>query len=252
MKRKWKIILAVSLLGNLAVFYVAMKALEYRAHINEFLDKYTYVVDEFSRRDVYREANTALQADSLVPGRIVFLGSQLVRDWPLAEHFPNYEVINRGVFGQRFGGFLLRFYPDVIELAPEYVVIELSSYNFRPQNEMDEFFDYTITMVELAQCRQMRPIPATVIPPCRDSVDLGDYHLIDSLRAYNNRLRRYCRGHGINLADFNRSLSDTDGYLKTEFAQGPIDLNDDGYAQISKTLRLIVDNKNAESKEILD
>ncbi|MFH1373868.1 MAG: hypothetical protein ABII79_08745 [bacterium] len=73
MKRKYKIVLIVSLIGNLFVVYVAYKALEYRSHINHFLDKYTNVVAEFSGRDRYAADNTLLAADSLVADRIVFL-----------------------------------------------------------------------------------------------------------------------------------------------------------------------------------
>ncbi len=57
MSRTLKVIFILSLVANLGIVYVAYKALEYRAHINYFLDKYTHVVDEFSGRKIYEEDN---------------------------------------------------------------------------------------------------------------------------------------------------------------------------------------------------
>ena len=61
MTRKWRFVLLVSLIGNLTIVYVGYKAYEFRSHINEWLVKYLYVVDEFSCREHYEAANTTLQ-----------------------------------------------------------------------------------------------------------------------------------------------------------------------------------------------
>ena len=88
MTKKWRLVLLVSLIGNLTIAYVAYKAYDYRSSINYWLDKYLYVVDEFSGRARYESTNGALKSDTIVPGRIVFLGTQVIEEWPLAEYFP--------------------------------------------------------------------------------------------------------------------------------------------------------------------
>ena len=158
MTRKWRLILLVSLIGNLTIVYVGYKAWEYRSNINYWLDKYLLVIDEFSGTDTYRSANSELQSEKIIPGRIVFFGTQVINDWPLDKFFPDYETIDRGVIGQRAAGFLLRFRQDVIELRPEYVLIEISSYNFRPNTRADEIYDYVVSMVELAQFNNIQPM----------------------------------------------------------------------------------------------
>ena len=233
MNKKWKIILILSLIGNLFIVYVAIKALEYRAHINEFLDKYTYVVDEFSRRDRYADENKSLVSDTLISGRVVFLGTQVTERWDLKRYFPDFETINRGIFGQRVSGFLLRFRPDVIELGPQAVVIEVSSYNFRPESSVREIEEYMASMIDLARANGITPIPATIIPPIKDSSVWGNYYLVDSLGKYNSWLRDYCVGKNIDCADFNHALADSEGYLPDGLAAGAIDLNEDGYKIIS-------------------
>ena len=102
-----------------ACIYVTFKALDYRRHVNYFLDKYTSVVSEFSGRAKYAEANKPLAASETKPDRIVFLGDQIFESWKLDSDFPPYEAINRGVTGQWLSGFLLRLRPDVLELRLE-------------------------------------------------------------------------------------------------------------------------------------
>lgn len=229
MNRKYKIILIVSLLCNLAIVYVAIKALEYRSHINHFLDKYTHVVDEFSERDEFKEQNVALVSDTIVENRIVFFGSQVIERWNLEKYFKGWETINRGVQGQRAAGFLLRFRPDVIDLKPEVVLIEISSYNFRPENSLNELQDYLVCMADLAVYHKIRPILTTIIPIRQDSVNIGAYNLTDSTKVFNEWLRKYCDSTGILLADFNRVLSSKEGYLPDSLSIGAIDPNEDSY-----------------------
>ena len=236
MSKKWKVVLVVSLIGNMSIFYVAVKALEYRAHINEYLDRYTYVVNELGRRNRYAEENESLQSDTLIPDRVIFFGTQVTENWDLKRYFPDYTAINRGVSPQKVSGFLLRFRPDIIELGAQAVIIEVSSYNFRSNNTVKAIQDYVASMTELASLHGIEPLPATIIPPCRDSVDLEDYAILDSISVFNFWLRDFCRENGFGLVDFNEVLSGDDGYLQPEFAAGPIDPNEKGYQRLSEAV----------------
>jgi lysophospholipase L1-like esterase len=233
MSRKWKTVLILSLLGNLAIVFVAIKTLEYRAHINEYLDKYTYVVREFSRRNEYSGDNRFLVSDTVVYKRLVFFGTQLTKDWDLRKFFPGYEAINRGVKGQRLPGLLLRFRPDVIELKPGAVIIESASFDFRHQNTVREMEDYVACMAELARFHGIVPLPTTVIPPVKGAIELKDYSLLDSLAEFNEWLKKYCRENGFIYMDFNGAVADSGGYLAPELSTGQIGLNDEGYRRIT-------------------
>lgn len=235
MTRQWRFVLIVSLIGNLTIAYVGYKAYEYRSHINFWLDKYLYVVDEFSERDQYAEADVPLHSDTTVAGRVVFFGTQVSLNWPLEKYFPEYETINRGVDGQRAAGFLLRFRPDVIALHPEAVVIEVSSYNFRPNTTAREMFDYVASMAELARCNGIEPILTTVIPP-RAEYEVYEhpkYHVADTAAMYSNWLRDYARINGFHIADWAKVVSDEHGFLRHELSVDLVDLNDSGYAAIA-------------------
>jgi lysophospholipase L1-like esterase len=244
LKLSGKIILALSLCGNLAIVYVGLKALEYRRHINEFLEKYTYVVSEFSGRKNYQAENKAMASASQVMNRVVFIGTQVTCEWDVKKYFPGFQVINRGISGQRLAGFLLRFKPDVLDLFPRVVVIEFSSYNFRPENRIDELEDYIESLGDLARFHGITPIFTTVIPVRRDFYvdDIGSYSVPDSLNSYNNWLRNYCQENGYYCADFYRILSDSSGNLPQELSTSQIQLNSAGYEKISKEILNNIEN----------
>jgi len=246
MTGKWRVILIVSLLANLAIFYVGYKALEYRGHINHFLEKYTEVVDEFSQRTVYDSANASLRSDTIVPNRVVFIGTQVTEHWRLAEAFSTYEAINRGVSGQRVAGLLLRFRPDVVELKPEAVVIEVSSYNFRPNASVEEIGEYVASMAELARANGIKPILTTVIPPTADFdvLEHPEYKVKDSVAVHNRWLTEYAASGGFDLADLAATVSDAEGFLGPRFASSRVDLNEAGYANVSEVVLRLLDGSH--------
>ena len=221
MNRKWKTILILSLIGNLFILYVACKALDYRRHVNFFLDKYTYVVSEFSGRSKYALENERLASDVSVGNRIVFLGSQITEGWPLDKQFPGYEAINRGISGQR-------------------LVIEFSSYNFRPEYTLEEIEDYLASLAELAKVHGIEPLLTTTIP-ARERLIYDSYSVADSLVKYNQWLAAFCREHGYLCIDFHGALANNEGFLPRELSISHIELSSAGYERISQATRAALD-----------
>ncbi len=236
MNKKMKVILIISLIGNLFIIYVAYKALGYRASVNYFLDKYTNVVSEFSGRHVYEEDDNRLSADRQIDNRIVFLGSQITHGWDLNKYFPGFEAINRGISGQRISGFLLRFKPDVVDLKPAAVLIEFSSYNFRPESSVREIEDYISSLADIARMHAIEPILTSVIPVGKDfKTELEvPYNVLDSLREFNRWLQEYCRDNNLKFVDFYAIVADSEGYFSTKYMGGQILLNEAGYDKISE------------------
>lgn len=246
MKPMWKLVLLASLIGNLTIIYVAYKAVEYRENINFWLDKYLYVVNEFSASDVYRQANESLRSDTLVPDRIVFFGTQVTAEWPVESDFPDYEPINRGVTGQWAAGFLLRFKPDVLELGPEYAVIEVSSYNFRPHTRPSDIYNYVATMAELARCRGVTPVLTTCIPPRVEFQveEHEDYRVRDTVAVYSARIRELAEQRRFPLADWERAVTDASGYLRHDLSRTKVDLNREGYQAIAEEVKKAIQSRD--------
>lgn len=243
MTKTIKITLLLSLVANLAIFYVGYKALEYRSHINLFLEKYEHVSGEFSSRSEYAEMNPEFASNTIVDNRIVFFGTQVTQKFNLPKFFPEYDVHNRGVEGQRVSGYLLRYKPDVLDLMPKAVVIEISSYNFREYNSIEEIKDYTELLAELAKYNKIEPFLTTVIKPSKefesvvDDKELGDYNVFDSVDVYNNWLRELCQLNGYVLIDCQNLIGDENGFLAEQFASNLVEPNNEGYAILAKAIK---------------
>ena len=247
MKTRWKIILILSLLGNLSILYVGYKALEYRRHINEFLVKYTNVVAEFSERAHYEADNLKQASSETVDNRVVLFGTQVTSRWRLDEYTDRFEVLNRGVPGQRVAGYLLRFRPDVIDLAPFAAIIEISSYNFRPQHSIVEITDYVMSMAELARLHGIEPILTTVIPLRPGTDNYGAYSVMDSLAVYNDWIVDYASVNGYPLIDLNGLVVNDEGWLRYDLSYDDIDLNERGYVLISHATLQVLDSLSPEA-----
>lgn len=230
----------LSLIGNLFILYVAYKALDYRRHVNYFLDKYTNVVSEFSGRSRYASENKRLASNVQVGNRIVFLGSQVTEGWDLNKQFPGYEATNRGISGQRMAGFLLRFRQDVIDLHPRAVIIEFSSYNFRPEYTLEEIEDYLANLAELAKGHSIEPVLTTIIP-VREKLFYDSYSVADSLFKYNQWLVAFCHENGYLCVDFYGALADDEGFLPRELSISHIELNSTGYERVSQATRAVLE-----------
>jgi len=237
-------VLAVTVVVLAAVIvYVTWRALTYRDNVNVFLEKYTHVVDEFSQRDYYADANVPLRSDTTISNRVVFFGTQVVSKWDLAQAFPGYETINRGVPGQRLSGYVLRFLPDVVELGPAAVVIEISSYNFREESSIEELQDYVRLLVMLAQHHDIRPIVTTLIPHRRGfDVYESDYDVIDSIAVYAEWVTAYADSVGIVVVDFNGLLADEEGYLREDLSANTVEPNQAGYEKLAGAIRPVLDS----------
>jgi len=242
MNKTWKIILIISLIINLSIIYVGYKALNYRRYINYWLEKYTQVVAEFSARNVYEHQNQTLKSNTVIENRIVFLGTQVTDQWDLEKYFENYEVIDRSIPGQRVAGFLLRFVPDVIELKPKAVVIEISSYNFRPQWTLKEIKDYVSSLAVLAKANGIEPIIGTIIPPGEDFELNDNYKIMDSLKVFNQWLVVNASGDKWRVADFNKVLRDEHGYLNEAFSVDIIDPNETGYRLMAEAVLVALES----------
>ncbi|MBD3401585.1 hypothetical protein GF420_01715 [candidate division GN15 bacterium] len=228
----------VNIIALLVIVYISYKALEYRANVNTHLDRYNRVVEEFTSRDVYREANRPLRSDTIVSSRVVFFGTTMTHDWPVEGQFAGWEAINRGVAMQRLAGTVLRFRSDVIELMPQAVVVEVSSYNFREPNTLDELREYTINMAELADYHGIVPILTTVIPPTEGYEPYeSDYAVFDSLAVFNDWLTDWCTRKGFPVADFSAVMADEDGYIREELTTGGIIPNQQGYDALAEAVR---------------
>lgn len=239
MNRTSQLLAFLLVLAVAAAALTAYRGIGYRRDANKYLQQYIQLSDSLGAESVFADENIALRSDSIVPGRMVFFGTQAIAHWDMATDFPEFETINRGVSGQRVSGYLLRFRQDVVDLRPEYVVIEISSYNFRPLHSIGSILAYVHDMVDIAERNEIRPIVSTIIPPT-DTAQVEvyqGYHVLDSLDQFNRALRRMAADRSICLADWNLVLSDDRRMMPDSLAANRVEPNRRGYTLLAAEVR---------------
>lgn len=194
--------------------------------------------------DRYDKDNEALKAAPVVGPRVVLMGDSITDFWPsrspgFFEGHPN--LIGRGISGEVTAQMLLRFWPDVIDLQPETVVI-LAGINDIAQNLGDLYdegntFNNIKSMAELARHHGIRVVLCTVLPSvrCRWRPEIED--VPEKVASLNARILAYARANGIPCADYYTALAGADGRtICEEYSEDTVHPNAAGYARMERVL----------------
>src|SRR5215471_3282433 len=193
-------------------------------------------MNDFGNLERYREANSKLALTNSAEDRVVFMGDSITDAWHLDQSFPGKPYINRGIGGQTTPQMLIRFRPDVIDLAPKVVVI-LAGTNDIAGNTgvmtLAEIEGNLKTMAELARLHGIKVVLSSVLPvnnytersklffPLRPPAQILEL---------NAWIKDYCATSGSTYLDYCSAMVDDKGMLKADLAKDGLHPNDQGYA----------------------
>lgn len=191
---------------------------------------------DWANRARYAAANAGDKALPADKRRAVFMGDSITENWARPEHdgafFPANGFIGRGISGQTTSQMLLRFTPDVLNLAPRAVHI-LAGTNDVAEN--GGTYDPALTqdnlaaMASLARAVGMKVFIGSV-PPARDVYwrkSVGDP--TNRILALNDWIAAFCRREGHSYVDYWPVLADAGKGLKAELGLDPVHPNRAGY-----------------------
>lgn len=185
----------------------------------------------FSR---YSEANKKLSPPKEGENRVVFLGNSITQGWvsKQPDFFANGNYIGRGISGQTSPQALLRFRPDVVDLKPKVVVINIGindiAENTGPYNP-----DFTLgniaSMVEIAKANGIKVVLASVHPafefPWRK--DISD--VPNKIIRFNERLKQYAQSQGVVYLDYHSAMKDSRNGMAPDIAEDGVHPTLKGY-----------------------
>jgi lysophospholipase L1-like esterase len=190
----------------------------------------------------YREANRMLKAPAAGESRVIFMGDSITDLWQQPRHggfFPGKPYVDRGISGQTTPQMLLRFRPDVIDLAPNVVVIlagtnDIAGNTGPTTNE--EIQGNLASMSELAHAHDVRVVLASVTP-------VSNYHVsspaavpqttarsMARIRSLNDWIKGYAGAHQDTYLDYFSAMTDGSGLLRAELSEDDLHPNAKGYA----------------------
>lgn len=245
MQHWWKIILVISILFNLIAIWGFIHYIRYGGSpLGELKRILTGSTKQTPPPLSYAEQNAIIQKEmeqgNIPPNRVVFLGASITSRWDLKRYFPDLHMINRGVGGELVPDMLTRFKRDVLGLKPDAVIIKFCSINIRPQLTLSMLQDGMIMMTQLARLNGIKPIISTIIPAGKPEAHIGDFKVSDSLKDFNDWVRRFAHENSMPLIDFARAIEDENGFLPRDCSIDPVHLNEKGYAILSEAARPVI------------
>jgi lysophospholipase L1-like esterase len=207
-------------------------------------------LQDWNQLSRYHAANQELLARPAEQGRVVYIGDSITDGWPLAESFPGKPYVNRGISGQTTAQMLVRFYPDVLALQPDAVVIFAGTNDIARNNgpQTLQMIQHNImAMTELAQAHGVKVVLGAVMPindrttlPAGRATGQAPRPRIQSatrppedILALNAWLKSYAAEKGAEYADFHTATADAEGYLRDGITGDGLHPNAQGYALMS-------------------
>lgn len=173
---------------------------------------------DWARFYKYEEANAQVTQKP----KAVFMGDSITEGWAKQDpdFFTSNNFIGRGISGQTTSHMLIRFRRDVIDHAPEYVII-LAGTNDIAKNNGDitheNILGNIMSMCELAKVHGIIPVLCSVLPADRYSwrEELAPAQDIVSL---NKMIKAYAESENIMYIDFHSVLRNENDGLPEEYA----------------------------------
>ena len=177
---------------------------------------------DWARFGMYSQANAAVS----VKPKAVIMGDSITEGWARkdAEFFEANNFIGRGISGQTTSHMLVRFRKDVLDHAPEYVVILAGTNDIARNNgfiSLENIFGNIVSMCELAEVHGIRPVICSVLPAARYGWRPALEGVAAEVIALNVMLRDYALSKGYVYVDFHSALKDeNDGLPQKHAADG--------------------------------
>lgn len=215
-------------------------------------------LEDWNQLGRYHAANQALMAAPAEDGRVVYIGDSITDGWPLAESFPGKPYVNRGISGQTTAQMLVRFYPDVLALNPDAVVIFAGTNDIARNNgpQTLQMIQHNImAMTELAQGHGVEVILAALTPISDRTTMRGrapgqqtprpriqsTARPPEDILALNAWLKSYATEKGAAFADFYSATVDAEGFLRDGTTGDGLHPNAEGYALMAPVVSAAIE-----------
>ncbi len=121
----------------------------------------------------------------------------------LNKAFPDWEILNRGIGGQRSDQILKRFERDVLQNKPNLVIILAGVNDLHQNREPGWVMDHLTQMYQLAKSNGIRVMACTILP-----YNEASQGVLRRIETVNEWIREYARREGLLFCDTYRAVED--------------------------------------------
>lgn len=186
----------------------------------------------------------------IVDENIVFFGDSITKKYNTDEFYPDHNVVNNGISGNKTLDLLERIENDVYKFNPSKVFLLIGINDLNHDVSEKEILNNIQKIVNgiKANRKYSKIYIESVYPINRDSLNENEYEFNDEitnerLKKFNDRLETLCYENGITYIDVFSELIDENGNLKENYTIEGLHLNDLGYFKVTNVLDKYIKQK---------
>lgn len=188
---------------------------------------------DFANTDKYKNQNKEVMKLTDAP-KAVFMGNSITEMWVETDpsFFESNHFVGRGIGGQTTSQFLLRFRKDVIDLAPEVLVIN-GGINDIAENagtyDPKLTFDNIKSMTEVALQNGIAVVLTSVLPAANIPWVEGIAFVPDKITELNKNIKEYATNNGITYVDYYSQMVNANRGMIAEYTTDNVHVTPAGY-----------------------
>lgn len=172
--------------------------------------------------------------------RAVFMGDSITDNWLKFDggFFSSNNLQGRGISGQTTSHMLVRFRRDVLDLAPEYVVILAGTNDIAKNNgeiSLENILGNIMSMCELAKAHKIKPVICSILPAAAYKWR-PEIKPAEEIVKLNGMLKKYADSESIPYVDYHSVLKDENNGLPAVHASDGVHPNIDCYKIMEKII----------------
>ena len=198
----------------------------------------------------YPKKNQQLDSTGSTLPVVVFFGDSRAYHWVLPSNIHGFHFINRGIGGQTSAYVMARFGYDVKPLKPNIVILQVGINDlinipifFSPQKQIivDNCKANINKIVSESQSIGSTVILTTIFPLGKLPRDQMPFwsDVITAINDVNGYIRSL-KGGRVIIFDTTRALADSQGFVKQEYSQDVVHLNEAGYRILNAELEKVL------------
>lgn len=176
----------------------------------------------------------------------LFLGDSITSRYNLQTHFSKYPIINSGIGGNKTIDVLENLDNRVFKYSPSKVILLIGINDFA-HNEKIEYVDKNISRIienihkHLPKCNiyveSIYPINQKWEEMYATSTSPSVKDINDNVVKENEKIKSYCKKNNYKYIDVYSQMVDSEGYLKEEYSDDGIHLNEEAYKIVTYTIK---------------
>lgn len=190
---------------------------------------------------------------NIIKGQILFTGSSLMEQFPIAEiaqnHGINKIIYNRGIGGYTTDDFIAEINTVLFDLEPSKVFINIGTNDMNEREDGKDWNRHLLTNYEFILKQIKERLPETEVymmayypvnPTAPGSESIAGALKIrtnDNLHIVNKQLNDLAQKYGYHFIDANEGLCDENGNLKTEFTKEGLHMFANAYEVVFNNLK---------------